>query len=147
MRLRIGYPDRQSEREIVRSVSVPAAQTTLTAVLTSTDVSRFQEQVLHVRVDDALVDYMLAIVEKTRAYESLTLGVSPRGAQALYRASQALAMIEGRDYVIPDDIKRLVVPVFAHRVVINARVAMTTRSTEVAERILTDILTLVDVPL
>jgi MoxR-like ATPase len=147
MRLRIGYPDRQSEREIVRSVSVPAAQANLAAVLTGADVSRLQEQVVHVRVDDALVDYMLAIVEKTRSYESLTLGVSPRGAQALYRASQALAMLEGRDYVIPDDIKRLVVPVFAHRVMINARVAMTQRSTEVAERILTDILTLVDVPL
>jgi MoxR-like ATPase len=147
MRLRIGYPDRQSEREIVRSVSVPAAQANLTAVLNGADVVRFQQQVVHIRVDDALVDYMLAIVEKTRAYESLALGVSPRGAQALYRASQALAMVEGRDYVIPDDIKRLVVPVFAHRVMINARVAMTQRSTEVAERILTDILMLVDVPL
>ena len=147
MRLRIGYPDRQSEREIVRSVSQPPAQTLLASVLNATDVLRLQEQVLHVRVDDALVDYMLGIVEKTRSYEALNLGVSPRGAQALYRASQALAMLEGRSYVIPDDIKRLVVPVFAHRVAINARVAMTQRSTEVAERILTDILMLVDVPL
>jgi MoxR-like ATPase len=77
----------------------------------------------------------------------LALGVSPRGAQALYRASQALAMLEGRDYVLPDDIKRLVVPVFAHRVVINTRAVLTQRSTELSERILQDILTLVDVPL
>ena len=68
-------------------------------------------------VDEALVDYMLAIVEHTRAHESLAMGVSPRGAQALYRATQALAAVEGRDYATPDDVKRLVVPVFAHRVV------------------------------
>ena len=147
MRLRIGYPDRQSEREIVRAVSRPTAETQVNAVLNASDIVRAQEQVQHVRVDDALVDYMLAIVERTRAYESLALGVSPRGAQALYRSSQALAMLEGRDYVIPDDIKRLVGPVFAHRVVINARAVMTQRSTEAAERILTEILTLVDVPL
>ena len=147
MRLRIGYPDRQSEREIVRAVSRPTAETPVNAVLNASDILRAQEQVQHIRVDDALVDYMLAIVERTRSYESLALGVSPRGAQALYRSSQALAMLEGRDYVIPDDIKRLVGPVFAHRVVINARAVMTQRSTEAAERILTEILTLVDVPL
>ena len=90
---------------------------------------------------------MLAIVDRTRTHESLSLGVSPRGAQALYRASQALALLEGRDYVIPDDIKRLVVPVFAHRVVINTRAVLAQRSAELAERILQDILTLVDVPL
>ena len=62
---------------------------------------------------------MLAIVEKTRNHESLALGVSPRGSQALYRAAQALALLEGRDYAIPDDVKRLAGPLFAHRVVIN----------------------------
>ncbi len=76
---------------------------------------------------------MLAIVEKTRMHESLAMGVSPRGSQALYRAAQALALVEGRDYAIPDDIKRLVVPVFAHRVAINARTSLAQRSTE-AER-------------
>ena len=81
-----------------------------------------QEAVARVAVDDALVDYMLAIVERTRTHESLAMGVSPRGAQALYRATQALAAVEGRDYVTPDDVKRLVVPVFAHRVVVNSRV-------------------------
>jgi MoxR-like ATPase len=93
------------------------------------------------------VDYMLAIVEKTRAHESLALGVSPRGAQALYRATQALAMLDGRDYVIPDDVKRLVIPVFAHRVAINARASLAQRSAEISERILQEILTLVEVPL
>ena len=146
MRLRIGYPDRVSERQILRTAMRPA-ETHVPTVLTNADVVRAQEWVSHVRVDDALVDYMLTIVDRTRSFESLSLGVSPRGAQALYRASQALALLEGRDYVIPDDIKRLVGPVFAHRVVINTRAVLTQRSTELAERILQDILTLVDVPL
>jgi MoxR-like ATPase len=146
MRLRIGYPDRASERQILRTAMRPA-ETHVPTVLSNADVTRAQEWVPHVRVDDALVDYMLAIVDRTRSFESLSLGVSPRGAQALYRASQALALLEGRDYVIPDDIKRLVGPVFAHRVVINTRAVLTQRSTELAERILQDILTLVDVPL
>ena len=87
-----------------------------------------------------------AIVERTRTHEALALGVSPRGAQALYRAAQALALVEGRDYVIPDDVKRLVIPVFAHRIGI-ARASLTQRSTEMSERILQEILTVVEVPL
>jgi len=116
-------------------------------VLSSEELLQLQEQVGRVNVDEALVDYMLSIVEKTRQHESLALGVSPRGAQALYRATQALALVEGREYVIPDDIKRLAVPVFAHRIAIDARASLTQRSTEFAERILQEILTLVEVPL
>ena len=86
------------------------------------------------------------IVEQTRTHESLALGVSPRGAQALYRAAQALALVEGRDYVIPDDIKRLAVPIFAHRVVVNTRVALAQRRPELGERIIEDILQHIDVP-
>jgi MoxR-like ATPase len=86
-------------------------------------------------------------VERTRAHESLALGVSPRGTQALYRATQALAMLEGRDYAIPDDVKRLAVPVFAHRVVVNTRAALAQRTPDLNDRILEEILTLVEVPL
>ena len=75
------------------------------------------------------------------------MGVSPRGAQCLYRAAQALALLEGRDFVIPDDIKRLAVPVFAHRVVINTRVALGQRAGDLADRILAGILKTVEVPL
>jgi MoxR-like ATPase len=146
MRLRIGYPDRQAEREILRTATRPA-DTHVAPVLSAEDVLQAQRHAQQVRVDDALVDYMLQIVDRTRSFESLSLGVSPRGAQALYRASQALAFLEGRDYTIPDDIKRLVVPVFAHRVIINTRAVLAQRSTELAEKILQDILTLVDVPL
>jgi MoxR-like ATPase len=90
---------------------------------------------------------MLAVVEKTRTHESFALGVSPRGAQGLYRATQALALVEGRDYAIPDDVKRLVSPVFAHRTVVNSRVALTQRGADTAVRILEDLLRTVEVPL
>jgi MoxR-like ATPase len=100
-----------------------------------------------VTVEEALVDYMLAIVEKTRNHESLALGVSPRGSQALYRAVQALALLEGRDYATPDDVKRLAVPLFAHRVVINTRTTLVQRRADVGERIIEEILSQVDVPL
>ena len=98
-------------------------------------------------MDESIVDYMLAIVERTRAHESLAMGVSPRGAQALYRAAQAMAAVEGRDYATPDDVKRLVLPVFAHRVSVNSRLILAQRPVEAAERVLTEILTMVDVPL
>ena len=75
------------------------------------------------------------------------MGVSPRGAQALFRASQALAAVEGRDYVTPDDIKRLAIPVFAHRVLLNQRTAASLRGMGGAEKVLEEILTSVDVPL
>jgi MoxR-like ATPase len=144
LRLQIGYPDRASEREIVRQHQGGAD---IKPVLTAAEVLRFQEQASRVRVDDSLVDYLLAIAERTRKHEALTLGVSPRGAQALYRAAQALAMIEGRDYVLPDDIKRLAIPVFAHRVSVHSRMALAQRTIEAATRILEEILTHVDVPI
>ncbi len=146
MRIRIGYPEAAAEREIVRQ-TVSASQVPVRSVISGEELSALQDVVAQVAVDDAIVDYMLAIVERTREHESLAMGVSPRGAQALYRATQGLAAVEGRDYVTPDDVKRLVVPVCAHRIVVNTRIAIAQRSAEVAEKILNEILTLVDVPL
>jgi len=146
MRIQIGYPDPASEREILRSTDVNRSGP-IGGVIGAEDLVQIQSSVERVSVDDSIVDYMLAIVEKTRTHESLSLGVSPRGSQALYRAAQALALIEGRDYVLPDDVKRLAVPVFAHRVVVNNRAALSSRRSEAADRIIQDILTSVDVPL
>ncbi len=146
MRLRMGYPDIASEREILRSAT-SGVKADVPAVLGAEEVLDLQLRVARVRVDDAIVDYMLAIVEKTRKHEALSLGVSPRGAQALYRAAQALALLEGRDYAIPDDVKRLAVPIFAHRVVINTRVALAQRASDLGDRILEEILTQIEVPL
>jgi MoxR-like ATPase len=116
-------------------------------VLAAAEVLELQSLAHRVKGDDALADYILTIAARTRNHSSLALGVSPRGTQALYRSAQALAMIEGRDYMIADDVKRLVVPAFAHRVVVNARIAMAERGAGAASRILEEILTEVDVPL
>jgi len=145
MRLRIGYPDAASEREIVRNPGQPLPEAA--AGLTAEEVIRLQDSVHGVTVEESLVDYMLAIVERTRNHESLTLGVSPRGSQALFRAVQSLALVEGREYAIPDDVKRLAAPVFAHRVVINTRTTLVQRRIDAGERIIEDILNQVDVPL
>jgi MoxR-like ATPase len=146
MRLRIGYPDAASERLILRNTEreLPRAES---SGLLADDVLRLQEAVQHVTVEDSLLDYMLAIVEKTRNHESLALGVSPRGSQALYRAAQSLALLEGREFAIPDDVKRLAVPLFAHRVVINTRTTLVQRRADVGERIIEEILNQVEVPL
>jgi MoxR-like ATPase len=146
MRLRIGYPDAASEREILRNTVRPAA-TPAASGLIAEDVLQLQDVVHSVTVDDTLIDYMLAIVERTRTHDSLTLGVSPRGSQALYRAVQAVALIEGRDYAIPDDVKRLAVPLFAHRIVINTRTTLVQRRADMGERIIEEILSQVEVPL
>src|SRR5215470_5847274 len=146
MRLRMGYPDAASERQILRSSDASAVQVQPSSLIAE-DVVRLQDSVHSVAVDEALVDYMLAVVERTRGHDSLALGVSPRGSQALYRAVQALALVEGRDYAIPDDIKRLAVPLFAHRVVINTRTTLVQRRAEVGERIIEEILSQVEVPL
>ncbi len=146
MRIRIGYPDQAAEREILRHSAEPGLEK-IRPVISSEDLLHLQEAVGHVAVDEALVDYMLAIVKHTREHEALAMGVSPRGAQALFRASQALAAVDGRDYVTPDDVKRMVVPVFAHRVLLSTRAAAGQRWAGAAEKILEEILTLVDVPL
>jgi len=146
MRLRIGYPDSTSEREILRNCdrdsTIPSSGT-----LSGEDILLLQEAVRRVTVDEAIVDYMLAIVERTRNHDSLALGVSPRGSQALFRASQAMALVQGRDYVIPDDVKRLAIPLFAHRVMIDTRTTLVQRRADAAERIVEEILTQVEVPL
>jgi MoxR-like ATPase len=145
MRLRVGYPDSASERDILRNFAEPGA--VIDPVLSAEEILPLQAMVHRVTVDESLVDYILAIIAKTRAHDSLALGVSPRGSQALYRAAQALALAEGRDYAIPDDIKRVAGPVCAHRVVVNARAALAQRRGDLGDRVIEEILSQVDVPL
>ena len=147
MRIRMGYPGWEGEREILRASGHWDELEELEPVATDEQIRQWQQSVTQVRVEDALADYMLAIVAKTRAHEHLALGVSPRGSQALYRSAQALALLEGRDYCIPDDFKRLAVPTFAHRVVVSTRYASTLKKSEEAETIVRDILESVEVPL
>ncbi len=143
-RLRIGYPDTAAERDIIR---FPNAQNSVHKVCTGAEIVALQQEVQQVRCDESILDYLLTIVDRTRTHEALILGVSPRGSQALFRAAQARALLHGRSYVVPDDVKRLVVPVFGHRVVVQPRSALGSRRAEAGDRILEEILTHVDVPL
>jgi MoxR-like ATPase len=147
MRIRIGYPSLESEKEIFQSQLQYHPLEQLQAVLNEEDTLDIQESVKKVNVDDAILHYALQVVERTRCSEFLSLGVSPRGSLALLRAAQALAYVEGRDYCLPDDVKKLVPSVLAHRVVINNRFSSILKRNEEAEMILNDILDSVEVPL
>jgi MoxR-like ATPase len=147
MRIRMGYPDRESEKNILRNNAGHSPVESVAPMMDATDVLSMQEAVSHIKVDESLLDYALEIVERTRQTEQLSLGVSPRGAVMLHRAAQARAFLEGRDYCLPDDFKRLIVPVFAHRVVVSSRYVSTQKKSEQAEAILREILETTRVPL
>jgi len=147
MRIKIGYPAAAAEKEIFRTQSRTHPLEQLRPVMEGAAVVAIQEEVKSVHVEDALVDYALAIVEKTRESELLTLGVSPRGFLALLRAAQALAYLEGREYCIPDDVKQLVPCVLSHRILVNNRFSSLLKRNEEAEMILQEILSTVEVPL
>jgi MoxR-like ATPase len=146
MRVHMGYPEGSSEREILRAQAGAARLDDLRPVLSGSDVLALQEAVTQVRVDDSLLDYALEIVRRTRASEMLSLGVSPRGSLMLYRAAQAMAFVNGRDFCVPDDFKALVVPVFAHRVLLNSSYAVAQKSSAQAAQVLQEILSSVRVP-
>lgn len=117
IRINVGYPDRTNEHRILTTQPGRNALSELTPVMTADEIVALQDLVPAVRLDAAVVDYILDIVDATRHHEQLHLGVSPRGALALTQASQAAAVLAGRDYVIPDDVKQLVIAVCAHRII------------------------------
>ncbi|HEV8590541.1 MAG TPA: AAA family ATPase [Pyrinomonadaceae bacterium] len=147
LRLHMGYPTIEEERRILRDRENFNPLEMVEPVLSKTEVVDLQAAVTNVRFDDLLLDYLLQIVDLTRKAEALELGISPRGALALFRSAQALALIEGRDYCIADDVKRLVLPCFAHRVLVNSRSSGLKNRTREAERILQDILQKANVPI
>jgi len=147
LRLRIGYPEIEDERQILRDREYSDPLDDLRPVMTANEIVELQQKVAEVSVDDALVSYLMRIVAATRDSEMLDLGVSPRGTLSLFRAAQALALTEERTYCIPDDIKRLVLPVFSHRILVSTRYASSLRRSEEAEAVLTEIIKTVSVPL
>ena len=147
LRLRIGYPAPGDEELILRDREYCDPLDEVEPVMSATEVNELRRIVATVAVDDSLVQYLMRIVAATRDSEMLDLGVSPRGTLALFRAAQALALTEERNFCIPDDIKRLVVPVFAHRIVVSSRFASSLRRSEEAEAVLNELLKTVSVPL
>jgi len=147
LRLRIGYPGAADEKLILRDREHAEPLDDMQPILSAADILELQDAVSEVTVDDAIVDYLMRIVAATRSSEMLDLGASPRGSLSLFRAAQALALTEERSYCLPDDIKRLVVPVFAHRLTVSSRYSSAMRRSEEAEAVLFEIMKTISVPL
>jgi MoxR-like ATPase len=120
LRIRIGYPDTADEKEVLRGTTAPTPAR-LQPVLTAEEVLELQDATEQVRAEESVLDYLVALVAATRRSPLLSLGVSPRGSLALLRAARARALTDGRDYLVPDDIKELAVAALAHRVMIKVR--------------------------
>jgi MoxR-like ATPase len=146
MRIRIGYPSADHERAIMRAERSLTALEHLAPVLSMHDVLRLQADVETVAIEESLQDYIIAVAERTRNSKWFELGVSPRGTLALQQAAKAAALVAGRRYCTPDDVKPLIIPVFAHRVLLQAD-AYAESALENAEHVLHTIVEQVPVPI
>ena len=147
MRITIGYPGPEAERRILtESAVIEPVMDRLRTILSAPQVLALQERVEEVEVDDAILDYLMAIVQKTRTSPQLRMGVSPRGNIQLFRAARAYALTQGRTYLVPDDVRELVVPCLAHRILPTGTTGSTLDAHEQATRILEGILDEVEAP-
>jgi MoxR-like ATPase len=145
VRLSIGYPPPGIEREVLNRRGADPVQQ-LDLVMTANELRHVQQAVDSVRVDDAVLDYLHRIVIATRSSRLLAVGVSTRGALGFERAARARALVEGRSYVLPDDVKALAVPVLAHRVKVSGSIAGAAVRDD-AQRVIRELLTLVAIPI
>ncbi len=146
LRISLGYPGRAVERELLRERAGGDPVARLQPVVDLGAVRALQDGVEAIRVEDAIVDYTMTLVEETRRHPAIAVGVSTRGALAWYRAAQASALAAGRDFVIPDDVKALAVPCLAHRLVLAQTHESLGRARADAERIVGEIAGRVPVP-
>jgi MoxR-like ATPase len=121
MKLTIGYPSAADEKQLLRSGGAQDALEHLEPVLDEAEVRELQHQVNGIHVSESLTEYLMTIVQTTRTHPEVALGVSTRGALTYFKACQALAMVSGRDFVVPEDVKRLAVPVLSHRILMKDR--------------------------
>ena len=121
MKLTIGYPNAIDEKKLLRSGGAQVALEHLEPVVDQQEVVELQEQVNSIHVNESLLEYLMTIVQTTRTHAEVALGVSTRGALTYFKACQALAMVNGRDFVVPDDVKRLAGPVLSHRILMKDR--------------------------
>lgn len=119
MKISIGYPDLEEEKKILRRFKVENPIDNLKTVISGDEILEIQSIVRKVYVDESIDDYIVNIVRATRENKNVQLGASPRGSLSLFRAAQAWAVINGREYVIPDDVKQFVKPVLSHRIIIK----------------------------
>ncbi len=144
LRLSIGYPPRRDEARILKDYVTMDSVDDLEPVMNVEEVLEIQKTAAAVHVDESLTEYILAVVEGTRQATEIDVGISPRGSLALYRGAQTHAMIEGRDYIVPDDVKQMCRPVFLHRLV--CRASRDRGNDGLASRVISEILETVPVP-
>ena len=146
LRVSLGYPAKQIERDLLKHRHGVDPVTGVQPVVDLSIVNTLQEGVETIRMDDALIDYAMQIVEETRRHPSISVGISTRGALAWYRAAQAAALAAGREFVIPDDIKTLAIPCLAHRLVLAQAHESLGRQRADCERVIGEIVGRVAVP-
>jgi len=129
MKLTIGYPNAGDEKKLLRAGGAHDALEHLQPVLEENEIIDLQEQVANIHVNESLVEYLMTIIQTTRTHPEVALGVSTRGALVYFKACQALAMVNGREFVVPEDVKRLASPVLSHRILLKDRRAMRGEST------------------
>jgi len=132
IRVKLGYPDKKQEAEMLGRMQEQSPLEQLRSVILREELVHLQRQVRHIHVDDSLKEYIVELAAATRAHRDIALGASPRAALALMLASQASAFRKGRRYVIPDDIKEMLEPVFAHRLLVSGDARMAGRTAEQA---------------
>jgi MoxR-like ATPase len=147
LRMNLGYPTTEQGKRIVRDQKVSHPLEDVESVMRGAKVVELQMAVREVRVSEEVLDYVIRIVEATRTHDAVVTGVSPRGSVHLYRAAQALSLVRGRDYVEPDDVKELAVPVLSHRMRFRRSSAAAGSSVEDAARIVREVLNEVPVTL
>ncbi|MEO6487880.1 MAG: MoxR family ATPase, partial [Thermoanaerobaculia bacterium] len=121
MKLTIGYPNATDEKKLLRAGGAQVALEHLEPVLDQAEIRDLQAQVSNIHVNESLVEYLMTIIHTTRNHAEVALGVSTRGALTYFKACQALAMVSGRDFVIPEDVKRLAGAVLSHRILMKDR--------------------------
>ena len=136
----IGYPSTEHSLDILRQVNITDRAGEITAVASGDDILAMRATANKVRVDDSILEYIMRIVESTRHDENIAVGSSMRGALALTRCARVWAAADGREYVIPDDVKALAVPVLAHRIMLTSDAVFSSSTPEaVLERLLGEI--------
>ncbi len=121
MKLSMGYPTRDEELLILEQMAGENPLKNLVPVLSREDIIQMQNEVLNISIHDLIKDYILDIVAETRENENIMLGISPRGSLAMQKAAKAIAFINGRNYVVPDDVANIAVPVLSHRIILSAK--------------------------
>ncbi|MEM4260899.1 MAG: MoxR family ATPase, partial [Candidatus Woesearchaeota archaeon] len=142
MHIKIGYPEEEYEKQVLLQPSPIEIADAIKPIITSDDIIKMQKEIDNIKIEESLLDYIMAIISETRRDDRIRLGVSPRGGQFLLRVSKSAAYFEGRNYVLPGDIKELAPLVFGHRIILKTKSYISD-----AEKVIEDILHKIPLPL